>query len=74
MASLLDFPNHRLVLHMIFSFHNSCEHDACNIFGDSFKGHFAQGVRIKETQELSNPIGGELKIGPQGFPKYVKIT
>jgi hypothetical protein len=28
-----------------------------------FSGHFTLGVRTKETQESSNPIGGELKIG-----------
>jgi hypothetical protein len=40
-------------------------------------GHFTLGVRTKETQELSNPIGGEIKIGPKGFtqesrPKYAQ--
>jgi hypothetical protein len=24
-------------------------------------------VKIKETQELSNPIGGDSKLGPKGF-------
>jgi hypothetical protein len=31
------------------------------------KGHFILGIRTKETQELSNLIGGELKIGPKAF-------
>jgi hypothetical protein len=35
-------------------------------------GHFTLGVRTKETQELSNPIGGEIKIGPKGFTLGVK--
>jgi hypothetical protein len=29
------------------------------------EGHFMLGVKTKEIQELSNPIGGELKIGPK---------
>jgi hypothetical protein len=29
--------------------------------------HFILGVKTKETQELSNPIGGEIKICPKGF-------
>ena len=36
------------------------------------KGHFTLGVWTKETQELSNLIGGELKIGPKGFTLGVK--
>jgi biotin transporter BioY len=31
------------------------------------KGYFILGIMIKETQELSNPISGELKIGPKNF-------
>ena len=31
------------------------------------KGHFTLEVRIKEAQELSNPIGGKLKIGSKDF-------
>jgi hypothetical protein len=27
--------------------------------------HFTLGVKTKEPQELSNPIGGELEIGPK---------
>ena len=30
-------------------------------------------LRTKETQELSNLIGGELKIGPEGFTLEVEI-
>jgi hypothetical protein len=37
------------------------------------KGHFTLGVWTKETQELSNPIGGELKIGLNGFTLGVKV-
>jgi hypothetical protein len=29
-------------------------------------------VKIKETQELSNPIGGDSKLGPKGFTLGVK--
>jgi hypothetical protein len=31
------------------------------------KEHFILGIRTKEIYELSNPIGGELKIDPKGF-------
>ena len=33
----------------------------------NLKGHFILGIRIKETQEVYNPIGGELEIGPKGI-------
>jgi hypothetical protein len=38
------------------------------------KGHFTLGVRTKKTQELSNPFGGEFKIGPKGFTLGVKTN
>jgi hypothetical protein len=37
------------------------------------KGHFTLGVKTKETQELNNPIGGKIKIGPKGFILGVKF-
>jgi hypothetical protein len=39
---------------------------------DNSEEHFTLGVRTKETQELSNPIGGKLKIGPKAFTLGVK--
>jgi hypothetical protein len=36
------------------------------------KGHFTLGARTKETQELSNPISGELKIDAKGFTLRIK--
>jgi hypothetical protein len=38
------------------------------------KEHFILGIRTKEIYELSNPIGGELKIGPKGFILGVKTN
>ena len=37
------------------------------------KRHFLQGVKTKETQELSNPNGGELIIDLDGFTLKVEI-
>jgi hypothetical protein len=37
-----------------------------------YKRHFIQGVRTKETQELNNPIGGELKICPKSIANAVQ--
>jgi hypothetical protein len=34
--------------------------------------HFTLGVRTKKIQELSNPIGGEIKIAPKGFALEAK--
>jgi hypothetical protein len=39
----------------------------CAFLGWSTEGHFILGVRTNETQELSNFIGEELKIGPKSF-------
>jgi hypothetical protein len=43
------------------------------------KGYFTLRAMTKEIQELSNPIGRELNIGPNGFtlkskPQYNKMT
>jgi hypothetical protein len=37
-------------------------------------GHFILWVMTKKTQELSNPVGGGLKIGPKGFTLGVETN